>query len=145
MESCNIIIQMNELPKKKIIIDDVAKRAGVSTATVSRVINGFEGVSSDVSFRVNSAIEELGYVRPVKSKDRDGVERYVGIVVPHIQNPYSNNLVQEIQNTLENLGYSVAIMDSKNDPEKSIKCVELLVKTGISGLIFIPTHLILEI
>lgn len=131
---------MREAPRKKIVIDDVAKMANVSTATVSRVINGFEGVSVEVSDRVNNAIEELGYIRPVKSKEKQVVNRYVGIVVPHIQNPYSCNLINEIQNTLENFGYSVAIMDSKNEPDKSLRCVETLVKTGVSGLIYIPTH-----
>lgn len=131
-------ICMRETPRKKIVIDDVAKRANVSTATVSRVINGFEGVSPEVAERVNSAIEELGYIRPVKN--RESVNRNVGIVVPHIQNPYSCNLINEIQDTLENFGYSVVIMDSKNEPNKSLKCVDTLVKTGVSGLIYIPTH-----
>ena len=131
---------MREAPRKKIVIDDVAKMAGVSTATVSRVINGFEGVSEDVAFRVNRAIEELGYIKPVKTKSNNLTNRSIGVVVPHIQNPYSSNLVKEIQDTPDNMGYSVVIMDSKNDPDKSIKCVETLIKTGIAGLIFIPTH-----
>lgn len=131
---------MREAPRKKIVIDDVAKKANVSTATVSRVINGFEGVSPEVSARVNSAIDELGYIKPIKNKDKDTINRYVGIVVPHIQNPYSCNLINEIQNTMENFGYSVVVMDSKNDPDKSMKCVETLRKTGISGLIYLPTH-----
>lgn len=131
---------MRETPRKKIVIDDVAKFADVSTATVSRVINGFEGVSPEVVDRVNKAIDELGYIKPVKNRDKETNSKYVGIVVPHIQNPYSCNLINEIQNTLENFGYSVAIMDSKNDPVKAMKYVETLRKTGIAGLIYLPTH-----
>lgn len=131
---------MKALPRKKIVIDDVAKSAGVSTATVSRVINGYEGVSPDVVFRVNNAIEDLGYIKPVKPKDRSSLNRKIGIVVPSIQNPYSSNLVKEIQDTLENFGYSVFITDSKNDPDKSINCVNSLLACGVSGLIYIPTH-----
>lgn len=131
---------MKALPRKKIVIDDVAKSAGVSTATVSRVINGYEGVSPDVVSRVNSAIEVLGYIKPIKPKDRTSINKKIGIVVPNIQNPYSSNLVKEIQNTLENFGYSILITDSKNDPDKSILCVNNLLESGISGLIYIPTH-----
>jgi len=128
---------MKTKPRKKIIIDDVAKLAGVSTATVSRVINGFDGVSPEIIDRVNSAIEELGYLRPVKEKNKAKV---IGIIVPHIQNPYSSNLINETQNTLEGLGYKVLIMDFKNNPDKSIECIEYLVDYGVSGIVFIPAH-----
>lgn len=131
---------MKNIPRKKIVIDDVARLANVSTATVSRVINGYEGVSSDVSYRVNTAIEELGYIKPIKPRDRGNENKNIGIVLPNIQNPYSSNLVKEIQDTLNNLGYSIFIMDSKNDPDKSIECVDKLIESGICGLIFIPTH-----
>ncbi|MGL1892098.1 MAG: LacI family transcriptional regulator [Spirochaetaceae bacterium] len=131
---------MKDLSRKKIVIDDVAKRAEVSTATVSRVINGFDGVSADVSFRVNSAIEELGYIRPTKNRDRSSISQHVGIVVPNIENPYSANLIKEIQNTFYNFGYKVSIMDSRNDPDKSMECVDSLIKIGVTGLIYIPTH-----
>lgn len=131
---------MKTTPRKKIIIDDVAERANVSTATVSRVINGFEGVSQEITDRVNRAIEDLGYIRPTKNRDKELDNRYVGIVVPQIQNPYSCNLINEIQNTLENFGYSVTIMDSKNDPLKATKHVDNLIKKGIAGLIYLPTH-----
>lgn len=131
---------MKNSSRKKIVIDDVAKKAKVSTATVSRVINDYEGVSPDVIFRVNSAIEELGYIKSIKTKDKPRIDLFVGIVLPYINNPYSSNLISEIQNTLDNFGYSVVIMDSKNDPDKSMECVDSLVKCGISGLIYIPTH-----
>jgi len=132
---------MKTLPRKKIVIDDVAKSAGVSTATVSRVINGYEGVSIDVSNRVNAAIEELGYIKPIKPKDRSNSNKKIGVVVPNIQNPYSSNLVKQIEDTLDNFGYSVMVMDSKNDPDKSINCVETLIDSGVAGLVYIPTHI----
>ncbi|MBN2618333.1 MAG: LacI family DNA-binding transcriptional regulator [Spirochaetales bacterium] len=128
---------MNKNPRKKIIIDDVAKLANVSTATVSRVINGFDGVSIEISDRVNNAIEKLGYLKPVKDRNKSKV---VGVVVPHIQNPYSSNLINETQNTLEDLGYKVVIMDFKNNPDKAVECVEYLVDYGVSGVVFIPAH-----
>lgn len=131
---------MKSMARKKIVIDDVAKAAEVSTATVSRVINGYEGVSPDVISRVNEAIEDLGYIKPVKSKDKLNENRLIGVVLPNINNPYSSNLATEIQLTLDNLGYSLLMMDSQNDGDKSIAAVNTLIKSGITGLIYIPIH-----
>lgn len=130
---------MKDVSRKKIVIDDVAKKAQVSTATVSRVINGFEGVSPEVARRVNMAIEELGYIKTTKQKEN--TSRHIGVIIPSIQNPFFCNLITEIQNTMENLDYTVSVMDSQNSPQKAVTAFNTLMKAGINGLIYIPTPL----
>ncbi|MBN2618565.1 MAG: LacI family DNA-binding transcriptional regulator [Spirochaetales bacterium] len=131
---------MNESDNKKVTIEDVAIDAKVSIATVSRVINGFSGVSSDVIERVNKSINDLNYIKNSRIRTFDKKNTYIGVVIPNISNPYSSDLVKMVQDTLDNFGYNVIIMDSGNNDEKSVDSVYKLLNLGIKGLIYLPTH-----
>lgn len=123
-------------PKAPLTIREVAERAGVSTATVSRVLSGQMVVSEELTDRVQSAVQELGY-RPnrITRRNRKLPNQVVGLVVPDLQSPYFNGMVADITAVLEEAGYSLAIYDSGNDPQREILHLNTLRAAGAAGII----------
>lgn len=92
-------------------IKDVARLAGVSFKTVSRVINGQDGVREEVRARVRAAIAELGYVVNYSARSlASGQPRTIGVVIPRITDPHLFNLVYQIGEVCEQRGLSVIIL-----------------------------------
>ena len=88
-------------------ISEVAKTAGVSVATVSRVVNGSPSVSHETQARVQEAIERLGYQPNVWGRSlRRGESRVVLIIVPNVSNPYYAPIIAGTEDRLHEDGYS---------------------------------------
>ncbi len=122
-------------------IQDVAKRAGVSIATVSRVLNGTAYVNDDVAARVHEAIRELGY-RPNNAARTLRVQRsrIIGLLISDIRNPFHTSLVRSVEDIAQKNGYSVILCNSDEDPEKEHQYVEVLCAEQVAGAIAMPTH-----
>src|SRR5689334_7482663 len=108
-------------------IVDVAKHAGVSIATVSRVLNGTAHVNPEVVARVRAAIEELNYQpsRAARSM-RANYSTIIGLVITDIQNPLFGTLVRGVEDVAQRNGYSVILCNSDEDMRKEQKCIETL-------------------
>ncbi len=92
-------------------IRDVASRAGVSIATVSRVVNHIATVDAELARRVWKAIEEVGYVPNTQARALvSGRSRMLGLIVSEITNPFFPELVQEFENLAVAQGYEVLIV-----------------------------------
>jgi len=112
-------------------IYDVAKRAGVSAMTVSRVINGKKDVKPETRERVLKAIEEIGYVP--NSLARSFVlqrTRTIGLVITDITNPFFTTLARGVEDTAMRNQFSVIFCNTDEDPEKEVLYLELLAKEG---------------
>lgn len=127
-------------------IKDVARRAGVSTATVSRVLNGVEVVSDDTRSRVEQAIAELGYrynalARSLKKKSSG----LIGHVIPSIAGPVSPILARAVEDEAGKEGYNVILCNSYDSPEKERANIDILLERRVDGIIFsspmLPEHL----
>lgn len=121
-------------------IRDVAKRAGVSPATVSRVLNGTVKVNEDKRRRVFQAIDETGFkpnevARALFRKS----SRCVGVIVPNIENPFFNELARAIEDACYHNGLRVVLCNSENDEEKELRNLEILRQVNADGVILI-TH-----
>src|ERR1700681_2354609 len=92
---------MTRTPARRLA--DVAKKVGVSEATVSRVLNGKAGVSDSTRDAVLTALDVLGYERP--SKLRGQRARLVGLVLPELQNPIFPAFAEVISAGLARKGY----------------------------------------
>ena len=117
-------------------IKDVAKRVGVSTATVSHVINKTRFVSEEVTRKVLEAIRELGY-QP-NAIARSLVKRKthtVGIIITDILNPFYTAIVRGIEDVTYRSGYSVVLCNTDEDPEKEFLYIHILLEKRIDGLI----------
>jgi LacI family transcriptional regulator len=92
-------------------IKDVAKQAGVSFKTVSRVINGQSGVRDEVRARVREAVAELGYVVNYSARSlASGHSRALGVVIPRITDPYTFEMIHHVGEVSERLKLGVVIL-----------------------------------
>ncbi len=119
-------------------IRDVAVRAGVSTTTVSHVINGTRKVEPATAARVQSAVDELHY-RPnaVARSMRRGRTHTVGIVIPDIANPFFGDLARSLEDHMFEAGYSAIICNSDGDQAKEARYLDVLLSKKVDGLLLI--------
>ncbi|HCM28232.1 MAG: hypothetical protein A2Z99_02985 [Treponema sp. GWB1_62_6] len=125
----------------KTTIADIAKLAGVSKATVSRVVNDRpEGVGPGTRARVKAVIEEAGYsVCGVARGLATGKSRSVGLIIPDIANPFFPQLVRGIQEALRPRGYGLFLCDSDRDIGKEKEHVRVLLEKHVDGVILSST------
>ncbi|MBX7468762.1 LacI family DNA-binding transcriptional regulator [Streptomyces sp. NPDC056084] len=121
-------------------IKDVATEAGVSVATVSRVLNSHPSVSEAARVRVLAAVETLGY-RPnaVARSLRTDRTRTLGLVISDVLNPYFTELARSVEEAARALGYSVIIGNADERPDLQDHHVRTLLDRRIDGLLVSPT------
>lgn len=121
-------------------IEDVARQAGVSTATVSRVLSGKPYVSDAVRQRVLDAIGELNY-HPSRVARSLRVQRssIIGLIISDIQNPFFTAIVRAVEDVAQQRGYSVILCNSDEDVEKELTYIQLMLAEQVSGMIVSPT------
>ena len=120
---------------------DVAKRAEVSTSTVSHVINNTRYVSPELKQRVKQAMEELEYSPHAVARSlRADKTQTVGVIVSDITNPFFAKVVRGIESVADNKDYKVIVTNTDEKPEKEVQHLECLVQEErIDGLIIAPT------
>lgn len=122
--------------KNAVSIRDVAKRSGVSIATVSNVLNNRCNVSEELRQRVYQAVEELDYVaNPIARSMRSSRTLTVGVMVVDLNCIFFAPLLKGIQNVLSKAGYSVIIYDSNYDGATERKYVQMMRNNLVDGLI----------
>jgi LacI family repressor for deo operon, udp, cdd, tsx, nupC, and nupG len=115
-------------------LTEVAKKAGVSEATVSRVLNGREGVSEATRAAVLTALDVLGYERP--SKLRGERARLVGLVLPELQNPIFPALAEAVTGALVQRSLSPILCARTIGGVSETDFLEMLLEHQVSGVIF---------
>ena len=123
-------------------IREVAKRAGVSTATVSRVLSRPDVVSPDTRLRVLKAVERLGYAPNSVAKNlRTLKSRKLLVTVPDISNPFFSLILQGIEDTAQKNGYAVLLGDTQHDERREERYALMLKQKEADGLIFLGHRL----
>lgn len=124
----------------KVTISDVARLAGVSTATVSHTINNTRYVSSDTKEKVYQAIAELGYTPDASARSfRTGKKKTVGFIVPDISNKFFGTLIESAENYLSAQGYHLIIANTKENMEREETNLRLLTAGLVDGLLIAST------
>ncbi|MEV6303962.1 LacI family DNA-binding transcriptional regulator [Actinoplanes sp. NPDC051861] len=113
---------------------EVAKKAGVSEATVSRVLNGRSGVSEATRTSVLTALDVLGYERPTKLRGERG--RLVGLVLPELQNPIFPALAEVVTASLAQRGFTPALCARTIGGVPESDYIEMLLDHQVSGVVF---------
>lgn len=122
----------------KATLADVAARAGVSVATVSRVINEPERVSEGLRARVESAISELSYVLHGAARAlASSRTRTIGAVVPTLDIAIFAQGVSALQKSLNLAGYTLFIANSEYDPKRELMEIRALVERGVDALVLV--------
>jgi DNA-binding LacI/PurR family transcriptional regulator len=117
---------------------DVAKQAGVSEATVSRVLNGRPGISDATRAAVLTALDVIGYDRPTHLKSRKA--RMVGLVVPELQNPIFPALAEAIGGALAQRGFTPVLCTRTAGGLSEADYVDMLLEQHASGVVFAGGH-----
>ncbi|SAK90240.1 LacI family transcription regulator [Caballeronia pedi] len=121
-----------------VTLRDVARFAGVSSATVSRVMNNPEVVSDELRSRIKVAIEHLGWVPHAAARalatQRTGT---IGAVFPTLANEHFATAIQTLQETLEQVGYTLLLGCSQYDPEREYRQVRTMLERGVDAVVLV--------
>jgi LacI family repressor for deo operon, udp, cdd, tsx, nupC, and nupG len=124
-------------------IGDVARRAGVSTATVSRALATPERVKPKTRDAVNRAVRETGYVLNVAARNlRTSRTHAVLAIVPDISNTFFSQVLRGISDTLRSHGYSLVIADTGNDPERELDHADFIQAGRVDGVLLLNGRLL---
>jgi LacI family repressor for deo operon, udp, cdd, tsx, nupC, and nupG len=123
---------VSENPRARLA--DIAEQAGVSEATVSRVLNDRPGVSTATRQAVLTALDVLGYERPLRLRTRSGL---VGLVVPELDNPIFPAFAQVMDTLLAQHGFTPLLCTQTPGGVSEDEYVELLLEHGVAGIIFV--------
>ncbi|MFB9881680.1 LacI family DNA-binding transcriptional regulator, partial [Planobispora siamensis] len=114
---------------------DIAAHAGVSEATVSRVLNGRPGPSSSTRQAVLAALDVMGYERPQRLRQRSN--GLIGLVTPELDNPIFPAFAQAFEKALTERGYTLLLCAQLPGGAAEDEFTELLVGRGVKGIVFV--------
>ena len=130
------LCNMTRTPSRRLA--DVARKVGVSEATVSRVLNGKAGVSDSTREAVLTALDVLGYERPTQLRGERA--RLIGLVLPELQNPIFPALAEVIGGALAQRGFTPVLCTRTTGGLSEADYVGMLLDQHVSGMVFFGGH-----
>jgi LacI family transcriptional regulator len=126
--------------QNKVTIRDVSRLAGVSTATVSRVLSDYDSVSAETRELVFSAVKTLNYqINRAASNLRKRSTSKIGLVITDIQNPFFGSVTRGIEKITTGADYTLLLGNSDENPEQESKLIAQLLAEDVAGIILVPT------
>ena len=123
-------------------LEEVAKRANVSTATVSRVLNNAVAVKSSTRARVMQAIEELKYHPNLHARNlAGGKSRTLGIIVSNMENPFFFDIIKAAEADAHSRGYEIVVANTDYHFEQLVKSIRLMLARRVAGLALIVSEM----
>lgn len=120
----------------KITIHDVAKNAGVSSTTVSRVLNNRGYISEEMKKKVHDSIDELGFIPNQMARSLfTNQTKFIGLIIPTTANPFFGELTYYIEKYLSKLDYKLLICNSINESENEKQYLSMLQENRVDGII----------
>lgn len=121
---------------QRVTMSDVAREAGVSLMTVSRVINDKGEISPETRQRVQEVIEKLGYRPSGIARSLAGGQTYtIGLVVPDIANPYFSGMAHGVTSVANAEGFGVLLCDCEEDADRELTMLDVLEEKRVDGVI----------
>ena len=120
---------------KKITLTYIAKKANVSVATVSRVLNGNSSVDEKIKNKINKIINSDGYNLKKNIKNK----QIISVIIPDITNPFFANIIEGIENTANLYGYHIILSQFKENKDIINKYFKDITKIGVSGYIIVAS------
>lgn len=145
MISVNLTVNVQEgvmEVKRRLTINDIAARAGVSRQTISRVMNNKGDVSEATRNHVLRIVQELGYQPSLQA--RSMITRQtntVALLIPDITNPFFPEIVQGVEKTLSDHGQNVFLFMTNEDVEREITCIRMAQQYNVDGVILCSPRL----
>jgi LacI family transcriptional regulator len=123
--------------RRRVTIADVARHAQVSTTTVSKVLRNAYGASPAMRDRVKAAIEELGYRPHAAARAMRGRTFTIGVLLPHIRNPFFADVLDGLMEQITGTGYQVIIVQDGTDAKAEDRAIDALVDRQVDGMLLI--------
>lgn len=121
-----------------VTIKDIALKANVSTATVSRALYNTGYVNEETRRRIIEIAEELGYERHKETREVKVRSSLIGVIVSDITNPFFTQIVRGIEDVLSPAGYSLLLCNADEDVEKEKSYLKVLQSKKVDGVILAP-------
>ena len=129
------------MSSKRVRIREVAARAGVSTGTVSNVLNHPESVSLQTRTHILKVMDEMNFVRDASARQlRVGESQTVGVVVRDLSNSFYMELARGIEDRLAQDDCIMMMCSSDEDPVRESRFVRLFAEQGVRGILITPFH-----
>src|SRR3954451_10738516 len=129
----------NKVAAPTVTIRDVAREAGVSTMTVSRVINGGARVSAGTRGRVEQAIGQLGYVPSRLARGLSGHRTgTLAVIVPDVANPFFTLILRGAEDVARRAGFRVILCDTRADLGLAREVIEEMIAHRVDGILVAP-------
>lgn len=125
--------------KNTVALSDVARAAGVSTATVSLALQEGSRISAETRERVRQAVEQTGYrYNRFAAKLRTGQSKTIGLIITDIANPYFAALAAGVETVLDKHGYMTFLVNSNDDGSRQSRQLTTLMEHGVDGMLLSP-------
>ncbi|HWB85474.1 MAG TPA: LacI family DNA-binding transcriptional regulator [Bryobacteraceae bacterium] len=123
-------------------LEEVAKRAKVSTATVSRVLNNVDVVKHSTRVRVMKAVQELKYHPNLHARSlAGGKNRTIGMIVSNMENPFFFDIFRAVEADAHAAGYEVVTANTNYRPEQLVTSIRLMIGRRVAGLLAVVSEM----
>lgn len=123
-------------------IYDIARKAGVSSSTVSRALENHPRIGVATRKRIQELAQEMDYVPSTVAKSLAASKTWtIGMVLPAISDPFMGRVVEGVEHVAIEAGFNVFISTSQNDREREITAIKTLQKRRVDGIIVMASHL----
>ncbi|RTQ94133.1 LacI family DNA-binding transcriptional regulator [Lysinibacillus telephonicus] len=125
----------------RITIKDIAKEAGVSTASVSHVLNGTKKLSESTTKKVMDVINKYNYIPSENAKKlRNDHTKTIGVMVSSIQDHYVSGIIMELSDVIRSNGYEMLFINTSENLDYEKEAIKLLIAQRVEGLIISPVN-----
>jgi LacI family transcriptional regulator len=132
-------VSRSQEPRAIATVPDVAREAGVSTATAARALGGYGSVRKSTRDRVLAAAEQLGYRANSLARSMiTGSTRTLGVVVSDIENPFFRRSLRGIADTARGEGFEVLLANTDEELDKEEAAVRMMTERRVDGLVVCP-------
>lgn len=125
--------------KKKVRLQDIADKTGYSIATISHFINKTRKIEESTQKIIIDAINELGYKMPSNRSYTKGALT-IGVIISDIRVDFFTDLIREIEDFAYDNDINIIFMDSEENSEKELQCIEYMISNGVAGIILAPNN-----
>ena len=127
---------------RRIKLKDIAEKTGYTVGTISKALQGRDGIAAETRETIEKAAREIGYIANAQAGGlRSGSSKTVAIIVSDIANPLFSILIKNIISQLDALGYSAILMDTEEKSVKEEKAVISALGKNVDGILLCPTQL----
>lgn len=126
---------------KRVTLQDIARKAGVTVNTVSRALKNKSDISRQTCLRIQEMAREMGYVRNYAASSlRSGRTKTIGLILGEMSNPYYALVADAMHEAASALGYTLMTLCAREDPEQEMNAVETAMSRQVDGILLFPSR-----